>query len=103
MSKRQCGTPPNFCLPVRLSRDSDCKNHSIRSKFGTNIHVLSEVSCVVFGVHSASRSYREVQKILQIHCTDKKIPKYSVSEKTTSYPFRNGTISFRNEMFSFTI
>ena len=43
------------------------------------------------------------RKVIAYKYTDKNILKRFVSEKATSCLFRNGTIRFGNEKFSFTI
>ena len=38
-------------LSVCVSRDSDRKNYPIRFKFGTNVYLLYEISCIVFDLY----------------------------------------------------
>ena len=49
-------------LSVCVWRDYGCRNNPIRLKFATNIYVLYEIRCIVFGVHRPN--IRNAQKYL---------------------------------------
>ena len=56
-----------WCLYSRLWHDSGRRNYPIRLKFDTNIYMLCEISCTIFGVHCSNRASEEIQKSTSIH------------------------------------
>ena len=44
-------------IPVCVLHDSNCRNHPIFLKFGTNVYELCEIGCIVFGVLSPNSAY----------------------------------------------
>ena len=60
-----------FRIPVSLSVLSfeiGPKNHPILLKFDANVHILGDISCLVFNIHNASGSHRGAHKRLAIYC-----------------------------------
>ena len=56
-------------LSACVSDDGSCRNYPIHLKFGININVLCEVSCIVFGVHCPNSEHIGIHISISIHCS----------------------------------
>ena len=56
-----------FNFPVCILSDSGQRNYPINLKFGTDVYVLCEICCTVFGVHCPNNENKGIIKSVSMH------------------------------------